>query len=118
MASKYLVSTTMGDSILDPDNQVYVEVSPSKYLRKSVADINIGDKVIFQKPYAKTKLEDVEPYLPRSPRYAFAKEKIHDTNSRGEYIPRFRALLLQGLCNHGVIDDGRLSILTALVDAR
>jgi len=105
MATKYEVSTTMGDSLLHPSDQVYVEISPSKYLKKSVADLNVGDKVIFDKHQTRTSLEDVDPELTKSPRYALAKETIHEKNSRGEYIPKLRTMLLKGMADHGVIDD-------------
>ncbi|MBN2042719.1 MAG: hypothetical protein JW754_02835 [Candidatus Aenigmarchaeota archaeon] len=105
MVAKYLISTTMGDSFLDPTGDVYVQVSPSSYLKKKVADVNVGDMVLFQKPYAKTDLEDVEPHLDKSPRYHFSKEMIHEQNSRGDFIPRLRTLLLKGLSEKGVIDD-------------
>jgi hypothetical protein len=108
MAIKYVVSTTLGDSILDPGNHVYAQVSPSKYLRKSVADVNVGDMILYQKPYTKTDLDDVAPYLERSPRYTRAKELLHEENSRGDYVPRLRTLLLRGLAEHGVISDNEI----------
>ena len=105
---EYLVSTTMGDSTLDPAQQVYVQVTLTHFLIKSAPDLKPGDLVLFAKPYTTTELDDVAPTLVKSPRYAKAREIIHEINTEGEEIPRFRALLARGLAEKGVISSDRL----------
>lgn len=90
---------------MNPGERVYAQVSPTHYLRKNIADVNVGDMILYQKPYARTDLEHVAPFLERSPRYARAKELLHEQNSRGSYVPRFRKMLLRGLAQQGVIAD-------------
>lgn len=94
---KYLVKTTMGNSLLKPSDSVYVKIGNNDFLKKSVYDLNSGESIIFTKPFARTSLEDVEPLLCKSPRYAKADEVIHETNSRGDKIPKLRVMLLRGL---------------------
>jgi len=94
---KYLVKTTMGNSLLRPNDNVYVKIGNNDFLKKSVYDLNSGENIIFTKPFAKTRLEDVEPLLWKSPRYARANETIHQINSRGDKIPKLRIMLLKGL---------------------
>ena len=104
MASlKYLVSTAMGDSLLDPSIGTYVLITPDKFLVKSVGDIKPGDLILYAKPFAKTNLEDVEPYLTKSPRYEKAEEMLHDTNIHGERVPKLRKLLIEGLASKGIV---------------
>ncbi|MBI2543601.1 MAG: hypothetical protein HYW24_05465 [Candidatus Aenigmarchaeota archaeon] len=107
-STKYLVSTAMGDTLLDPTDYTYVQVTRDRFVRKSSGDLRPGDLVLFAKPFASTDLEDVDPYLTKSPRYATAKEMIHETNSRGNYIPKLRTLLIRGLANQGVINRENL----------
>jgi len=104
MREGYLIETTLGDSLLGPDNHVYVKASSRGYVKKRASDVNVGDMIVYKKPYTTTSLEHVEPYLPRSPRYAKARDMIHEENSQGDLIPSLRVLLLEGLADHGVID--------------
>lgn len=104
MREGYLVKTTLGDGLLSSNDEVYVKTSPRSYVKKRASDVNEGDMVVYKKPFTVTHLEDVEPHLTKSPRYAKAKDLIHEQNSRGDYIPRLRVLLLEGLADHGVID--------------
>ncbi len=105
---KYLVSTTMGDSVMDPGYETYVQVTREKFLRKVVGDLKPGDMVLFAKPFTRTDLEDVDPYLTRSPRYAKAKELLHDVDSKGDYVPKLRGMLIRGMANAGVIKTENL----------
>lgn len=108
MRAQYLVATTLGDSLMDSDSETYVQVSPRSYLRKKIADLNVGDMVLYDKAQTRTEIEDVEPYFPRSPRYALAREVLHEKNSEGQYIPRLRTLLTRGLSERGVISSDDL----------
>lgn len=101
--TKYLVSTTMGETLLDPSAETYVHITQNRFLEKSATDLNQGDMVLFSKPYATTSIDDVDPYLIRSPRYSKAKETVHEVNSEGRYIPKLRTMLMRGLADHGVI---------------
>jgi len=104
MREGYLIGTTLGDALLSSSDHVYVKVSPTGYVKKRSSDVNVGDMVIYRKPYTATHLEDVEPHLTKSPRYTAAKDLIHERNERGDYVPKLRVLLLEGLAEHGVID--------------
>ncbi len=103
MNSQYEVSTTLGDTLVDEDGRVWVQVSRNRFLRKSPRELNNGELVLFCKPYTKTELDDVTPYLERSPRYTRANETLYERNSRGEYVPRLRTLLIRGLAQMGVV---------------
>jgi hypothetical protein len=103
MQTNYLISTSLGDSILDLDNTCYVQVSDSKFLKKKAYDVNVGDIVCFKKPFAKTTLEDIESFFPRSPRYATAQKTIHESNSAGDYVPKLRTHLIRGLAQQGIV---------------
>jgi len=99
----YLVHTAMGNTLLDTSDSVWVRVNADKYLEKRVVDLKAGDMVVYSKPYAKTSLADVEPFLTKSPRYSKAKDMIHEVNSKGTYIPKLRTFLTRGLANNDIV---------------
>lgn len=101
--ARYVVSTTMGDTVLEPNASTYVKITNREYLEKTVPDLKPGDMVLFEKPFTTTEVEDVDPFLTKSPRYAKAKELLHEVNSRGEYVPVLRCMLIRGLAKRGVI---------------
>src|SRR3989344_2433016 len=108
MSLEYLVSTAAGDSVLPKGSNVYVEVSPRSYVKKPIQELKKGDLVLFEKAQTKTTLDDVSPYLPQNPRYAKARELIHETNEHGEQIPLFRTFLLRGLAMRGILQKDNL----------
>jgi len=101
----YLVQTTMGKTLMDSSSQVYVQVNFKKYLEKSVRDLKPGDLVVYSKPFTKTTLADVEPFLHKSPRYAKSRDLLHEKNSNDRYTPKLRTLLARGLANKGIINS-------------
>jgi len=108
----YLVSTTMGNTFLESGDFVWVRVNPHsgppKYLEKYVGDLNPGEMVVYSKPYTRTTLADVEPFLPKSPRYAFARDILHEQNGEGRYVPKLRTLLIRGMAKNGVVSKNNL----------
>ncbi|MBI5061508.1 MAG: hypothetical protein HZB67_04310 [Candidatus Aenigmarchaeota archaeon] len=105
---KYLVSTTMGDTLIDTNSDMYVHLAKRGLIKKKPYDVNPGERVLFGKPFASTTLEDVEPVLHKSPRYEYSQAVMHEKNSEGAYIPKFRAYLIRGLSQTGVISLGNL----------
>jgi hypothetical protein len=101
--SKLLVSTTLGNSILDLESTVYTLVNDKTYLSKYSADLNVGDLVLFENEYIQKAIEEIEPYLIQSPRYKFAKDMLHEINSEGEYIPKLRTWTIRGLAQNNII---------------
>ncbi len=84
----------MGKSLVDSENYVYVQVNNKEFIRKRPYDLRKGEMIVFEKPFTTTSLEDVEPYLERSPRYAHAVDVLHEKNSRNERITKLRAYLV------------------------
>ena len=103
--SKVLVSTTLGNSILDLESKVYTLVNDKTYLSKYSADLNVGDLVLFENEYIQKAIEEIEPYLIQSPRYKFAKDMLHEINSEGEYIPKLRTWAIRGLAQNNIIQS-------------
>jgi len=95
--AKLLVRTSLGNSILDYGDIVPTFSANNKYFEKPAADLNIGERVLFEKEYITATLDDVEPFLIRSKRYAEAKNALHEINKQGRYIPLLRCLLWRGL---------------------
>lgn len=93
----YEVETTGGRSLLLPGSRVFSHLSGKNYLRKSIADVNPGEKVIFLNEHIDRELKEVEPFLGQSPRYKAAEEALFRRNSHGEKIPVFRVELIRGL---------------------
>ncbi len=95
--AKLLVRTSLGNSILDYGDVVPTFSANNKYFEKPAADLNIGERVLFEKEYITATLDDVEPFLTKSKRYAEAKNALHEINKQGQYIPKLRCLLWRGL---------------------
>jgi hypothetical protein len=96
MLEKQFLSTTAGNWLGDSDNYVFSNVG-EQWIRKKARDVNVGEQILYHKSYVKTSIEEVEPFLERSPRYAFARDELHEKNKNGEYIPQLRTLLIRGL---------------------
>ncbi len=105
MNDKYLIKTTMGDTLTDPGKSIYVQVDNRHFLRKRPYELSVGDMLVFPKPFARAQIEDVEPYLFRSPRYQKAWDIVHETNGNGEHIPRLRTLLIRGMRENGLFGE-------------
>ncbi len=101
-----VICTTMGNSIVGSDSDVYVHVSGNRFVKKAASDVNVGDQVLFRKQFVSTTVEEVEEVLDRSLRYRHAKETLHERNSRGELITKQRTFLIRGVAQGG---DVRLS---------
>jgi hypothetical protein len=103
-----VISTTMGNSLIPLGSDVYVQLLQNRFVKKKAEDVNVGDLILFRKQYVTTSLEDIDHVLDRSPRYRNAKTVLHEMNSRGEFIPKFRTLLIRGLAQRGTIQDENL----------
>lgn len=106
--NSYYIKTTGGNVIYNGNDEVTVQVAPQSFLRKKVEDLNTGERVLFNVNETKTTLEDVEPYLSKSPLYDRALGFVYDKNSKGENIPRFRIALFNSLARHGVVSSDNL----------
>jgi len=103
-----VISTTMGNSLIPAGSDVYVQLLQNRFVKKKAEDVNVGDLILFRKQYVTTSLEDIDHVLDRSPRYRNAKTVLHEINSKGECIPKFRTLLIRGLAQRGTIKDENL----------
>lgn len=92
-----LISTTMGNTLMDSNSQVYVHIVGDEYARKPASEVRSGEMVLFKKEYVRTTLDDVVPVLERSPRYAIARNNLFEQNSHGIYVPVLRTELWRGL---------------------
>jgi len=105
MDGSQFLSTTAGTWLGGPYSNVWSLVG-KKWIRKKAKDVNIGEQILYQKDYVQTTIEEVEPFLERSPRYAFARDELHEKNKKGIYIPKLRTLLLRGLLSDN--ENGQL----------
>lgn len=104
----YYVKTTLGDALINQDSSVPVNIAEDTYLIKRGCELNQGEKVLYHNESITTTLDEVIPILERSRRYSFARDVIHERNSEGELIPKFRIDLIDGLCQKlgiNTIDD-------------
>jgi len=98
--NKQFISTTAGNCILDSDNYVQVEINEGEHIKKRLGDVNVGDMVLFKKECISKTLEEVEEaVLEKEPRYMHSKNILHEVNNKGEYIPKFRNLIIRGVLN-------------------
>jgi len=104
----YHICTTGGNVVYHASDLVTVQISPRAFVQKKVRDLNTGETVLYDVRHVRTTLEDVEPHLSRSPMYARATDYVHERNSKGELIPRFRIALLKSLALQGIIGDENL----------
>ena len=91
------ITTTAGNWLGSPESLVWSFTGKNSWIRKKAKDVNVGEQVLYHKNYVKTSIEEIEPFLERSPRYAYARDELHEKNNKGMYIPKLRALLLRGL---------------------
>ena len=105
---KYYIRTTGGNVMYDSGEDINVQVAPEYFLRKKVEDLSTGEVILFDVNHVRTTLEDVEPYLERSPLYSRASGFVYERNSRDEIIPRFRQVILNSLARRRVINGENL----------
>jgi hypothetical protein len=98
----------MGETLVNPSDKTYVQITRDQFLIKEAEDLRPGDRVLFAKPFTTTTLEDVDPVLKKSPRYDKAKNLLHEVNSYGEYIPKLRTFIIRGLAKRGVVSPDNL----------
>lgn len=101
MSKKLLIETTAGNTIVDVDSLVGSYVSGKNVFVKPAKDVNIGEKVSFEKQFVYKTLQDIEKDLLDSPRYRAARNRLYVKNEAKEqtaisYILN-NTLLLKGL---------------------
>jgi len=100
----YVIQTTLGKARVDSDRNVFAHLNGHLFIKKDIADLNIGELVLYSKEHIDTTLEDVEPHLERSSRYADALNNLHQRNDEGIYVPNLRVSLIRGLSENGDCD--------------
>ena len=94
---KLLITTTGGNSIVDSGSSIFSHLTGNEYLKKAARELNAGELIRFRKEYVQTTLEEVEPVLDKSLRYAVAKKELHEQNSKDELIPLLRKYIIKGI---------------------
>ena len=107
MVERLLINTSLGRSVLGLEDKVLSSID-GEFLEKPAVDLNVGESVLYEKRYIAMVLEEVEPYLLMSDRYANAKNMMHETNNRGGYVPILRTKLIRGFANRGEIQEENL----------
>ncbi|MAH07720.1 hypothetical protein CMI38_05740 [Candidatus Pacearchaeota archaeon] len=100
----YHIQTTAGSVIYRGEDIVTVQTAPHSYLEKRVEDLNTGERVIFDATHTKTTLEDVAPYLGRSPLYDRATDYVFNSNDYKKPVTKFRETLLKSLAQRGFLE--------------
>jgi len=98
----------MGNSVIDSSSNTYVRLPSGSFIKKDTGSLNIGEHILFQKPFATTTIDEVDPYLDGSPRYLKSKEFLHDQNYRGDFVPKLRTYLIKGLADKGIIASNNI----------
>ena len=99
MVQTLLLETTLLNSLVSSESWVYTKARDNKFFRKKAQDVQIGDLVIVKNEGIHKTLGEVEPVLQESARYRSARATLYDQNAQGEYISKFRQLLLRGLAD-------------------
>lgn len=80
MGKKLLIETTAGNTIVDDDSIVGSYVSGKNVFVKPAKEVNIGEKVFFEKQFIYKTLSDIEKDLLSSPRYGAARNSLYVKN--------------------------------------
>ena len=108
----FFVKTAAGNAVYPSNTLVYSRLGEGGYIAKQVGDLKEGESLAWRMDSIDASLEDVEPHLPKSPRYALARSNLfQEINGTEQKV--FRVRLLESARDMGLISDEALEdILT------
>lgn len=99
MASTLFIETTVLNSFLGEESDVYVKIG-NHFVRKKGRDLQEGDKIVVKTESIDKKPEEVYTVLDQhSVRYRVAKNSLFENNNQERAIPRLRTLLWRGMAD-------------------
>lgn len=75
MSKKLIIKTVAGDTIVDAYSYVGSDLNGNLFAKRA-SDINVGEKLYFEKEAIHKTLEDIENDLMESPRYRTARNSL------------------------------------------
>lgn len=75
MSKKLIIETVAGNTIIDADSYVGSDLNGNLFAKRA-SDINVGEKLYFEKEAIHKTLEDIETDLMESPRYRTARNSL------------------------------------------
>lgn len=91
----FMVSTTLGNTLLEPSCKVPIEIGQHEFFFKPVEKLTAGDRVVFEKSGIEVRKEDLELQLRRGMRYQMALRGLYCGNEEGR-ISLFSAEVVRG----------------------
>ncbi|MFC1801363.1 hypothetical protein ACFLZB_02775 [Nanoarchaeota archaeon] len=92
---KIVISTLMGDTELNPDDPVLIQVNKGNFITKRAEEISEGDKVVYDRSKAKNTLDQIEGHLLEVDRYKRARDFLFET-IQNQDVTKLRSLLSKG----------------------
>ena len=102
--------TSVGRRLYSPDTSIYVGLGGRAFVKKRVGDLKEGERILWNEESVDADLENLEPYLSKSQRYADA-EKMLFVDVEGGKMPRLQYELLKASTRMGLIEEATLEEL-------
>lgn len=102
---KIVVKTSLGETELNPEDEVQVYVDGNVSVLKRAGDLRRGERVLFKRERVTTTLNDIIPLLESNPIYRHARSRVFHVYEPPREVTLLRKLLLEGVLRRGVLED-------------